>query len=209
MADSNMSTADDREDDQNTMEEKDEEEEKSSGDESSSSSSSSESEYDSEYSDEEGDYYDEYSSSDEKDNSPEANLRRFSEALGNRTNRKLEEEQEKNYSDPEEMFDFPKDPENWREEDLRELWADVPMGIGKPGWDPVFAEEDEWEAINQAVKEGKNPLIAPFYVPYRKPFPVIPDDHYDISNPKSVIEELDRIEEFLNWVSFVFDDGST
>ncbi|KAI0515767.1 hypothetical protein KFK09_008434 [Dendrobium nobile] len=209
MADSNMSTADDREDEQETMEEKDEEEEKSSGDEASSSSSSSESEYDSEYSDDEGDYYDEYSSSDEKDNSPETNLRRFSEALGNRTNRKLEEEQENNYSDPEEMFDFPKDPENWREEDLRELWADVPLGIGEPGWDPVFAEEDEWEAINQAVKEGKNPLIAPFYVPYRKPFPVIPDDHHDISNPKSVIEELDRIEEFLNWVSFVFDDGST
>ncbi|XP_020571389.1 protein TIC 100 [Phalaenopsis equestris] len=200
--------SDDREEGRKAMDDKDAEEEKDAEDEASSSSSSSESEYDSEY-DDEGEYDDEYSSSDEKDNSPENNFRRFSEALDNSTNKKLEEEEENSYREPEELFNFPRDPENWREEDLRELWADAPRGIAKTGWDPVWAEEDDWEAINQASKEGRNPVIAPFYVPYRKPFPVIPDNHHDISNPKSVIEELDRIEEFLKWASFVFADGST
>lgn len=204
-----MTVSEDEEEDQKTVEEKDEEDEKSSADESSSSSSSSELEYDSESSDDDEDSYDEYSSSDEKDDSPENNFRRFSEALDNRTNRKVEEEEEKSCREPEELFNFPRDPENWREEDLRELWADAPSGIGKTGWDPVWAEENDWEAINGEIKDGKNPVIAPFYVPYRKPFPVIPDNHHDISNPRSVIEELDRIEEFLQWVSFVFADGST
>ncbi|PKA51292.1 hypothetical protein AXF42_Ash002655 [Apostasia shenzhenica] len=194
---------------EDTMEEEEEEEEAQElPTKAGSSSSSSESEKESEYSTDE-DYSDGYSSADEYDDSPETNLRRFSQALDSRASRKREEEEEWRIRDPEEMFNFPKDPENWREEDLRELWADAPAGTGKPGWDPVWADEDDWEAIREEIKEGKNPLITPFYLPYRKPFPVIPDNHHDISNPKSVIEELDRIEEFLKWVSYVFADGST
>ncbi|KAH6773063.1 MORN Occupation and Recognition repeat-containing protein [Perilla frutescens var. hirtella] len=79
----------------------------------------------------------------------------------------------------------------------------------KPGWDPNWVDDDEVEVISDEIKAGRDPPIAPFYVPYRKYYPVIPDNHYDISNPKSVIEELDRIEEFLIWVSYIFQDGSS
>ncbi|CAN4120431.1 unnamed protein product [Withania somnifera] len=79
----------------------------------------------------------------------------------------------------------------------------------KPGWDPNWVDEEEEDIIDREIKAGRDPPIAPFYVPYRKPYPVIPDNHYDISNPKSVIEEFDRIEEFLKWVSFIFADGSS
>jgi hypothetical protein len=73
----------------------------------------------------------------------------------------------------------------------------------------VWADEEEWDIVREEIKAGRDPPIAPFYVPYRKPFPVIPDNHHDISNPKAVVEELDRIEEFLKWVSYVFEDGTT
>ncbi|KVI09289.1 MORN motif-containing protein, partial [Cynara cardunculus var. scolymus] len=132
------------------------------------------------------------------------------EALESEEFKKLDEVDDIDYvDDREELYDFPHDPENWKEEDLKEYWADGPPLLTKPGWDPNFVEEDELNIINQEIKEGKDPPIAPFYVPYRKYYPVVPHNHFDIRNPKSVIEELDRIEEFLQWHSFVFADGST
>ncbi|KAJ8643986.1 hypothetical protein MRB53_005734 [Persea americana] len=41
-----------------------------------------------------------------------------------------------------------------------------------------------------------------------KHFPAIPDNHFDITTPMVVVEEMDRIEEFLQWVSYIFADGS-
>ncbi|KAL3850336.1 hypothetical protein ACJIZ3_012218 [Penstemon smallii] len=142
-------------------------------------------------------------------NTPEVNIQRFNKVLNSKRLRQEIEEEEKEVEYHEDLFDFPPDPENWREEDLKELWADAPIGMTKPGWDPNDVDEEEVDIISEEIKEGRDPPIAPFYVPYRKCYPVIPDDHYDISNPKSVIEELDRIEEFLNWVSYIFPDGSS
>ncbi|KAF8009518.1 hypothetical protein BT93_J0503 [Corymbia citriodora subsp. variegata] len=146
---------------------------------------------------------------DESENTPEANLRRFSEILNSRRMRRRQEEEDKNHVFHEDQFDFPEDPENWREEDLRELWADAPLEATKPGWDPAWADEEDWDIVREDIKAGRQPAIAPFYLPYRKPYPAIPDNHYDISNPKAVVEELDRIEEFLRWVSYIFPDGSS
>ncbi|KAG6383643.1 hypothetical protein SASPL_156596 [Salvia splendens] len=143
------------------------------------------------------------------ENIPEVNTRRFARVLNSKRLRREEEEEEEDAEYPEDQFDFPPDPENWKEEDLKELWADAPIGMKKPGWDPHQVDEEEEEVISEEIKAGRDPPIAPFYVPYRKPYPVIPDNHYDISNPKAVVEELDRIEEFLIWVSFIFEDGST
>ncbi|KAF3455102.1 hypothetical protein FNV43_RR05550 [Rhamnella rubrinervis] len=145
----------------------------------------------------------------ELENTADVNVKLFSEILRSKRLRRQQEEEDRNYVFYEDLFDFPEDPENWTEEDLKELWADAPLGMTKPGWDPVWADEEDWEVVRDEIKEGRDPPIAPFYVPYRKPYPVIPDNHYDISNPKAVIEELDRIEEFLQWVSYVFQDGST
>ncbi|PIN10893.1 hypothetical protein CDL12_16517 [Handroanthus impetiginosus] len=142
-------------------------------------------------------------------NDPEAMLAIFNKLFSQkRLQRELDEEEEL-YDSPEDRFNFPPDPENWREEDLKELWADAPFMATKPGWDPHWVDEDEIEIIRREVKSGRDPPIAPFYVPYRKPYPVIPNNHPDIKDPKSVIEELDRIEEFLTWVSYIFPDGST
>ncbi|XP_010031454.2 protein TIC 100 [Eucalyptus grandis] len=143
------------------------------------------------------------------ENTPEANLRRFSEILGSRRLRRLQEEEDRNQVPHEDLFNFPEDPENWQEEDLQELWADAPLESTKPGWDPAWADEEDWDIVREQIKAGREPTIAPFYLPYRKPYPAIPDDHYDISNPKAVVEELDRIEEFLRWVSYIFPDGSS
>ena len=123
--------------------------------------------------------------------------------------KRIQEEEERKYKFYEDLFDFPKDPERWKEEDLREVWADAPAEMTKPGWDPVWAEEEDREVVNEEIQEGRDPGIQPFYVPYRKPYPAIPDNHYDIDTPKAVVEELDRIEEFLQWVSYIFPDGSS
>ncbi|WOL15516.1 protein TIC 100 isoform X2 [Canna indica] len=173
------------------------------------SPSASSSDYDSENSSDDYDDggYDSADDESEDDDSPETNFRRFAEALD--SNREGEEEDDRDILYPEDLFDFPRDPEKWREEDLRELWADAPVEMTKPGWDPVWADEDDWEVVREEVNAGRDPPIAPFYLPYRKFYPVIPDNHHDIANPKAVIEELDRIEEFLKWVSYVFEDGSS
>ncbi|KAH0712848.1 hypothetical protein KY289_008807 [Solanum tuberosum] len=146
---------------------------------------------------------------DEENVTPEANVKRFMRILNSKSRKRELDEEEKGYTYHEDLFDFPYDPENWREEDLKELWGDAPIEMTKPGWDPNWVDEEEDDIIAEEIKAGRDPPIAPFYVPYRKPYPVIPDNNYDISNPKSVIEEFDRIEEFLKWVSFIFADGST
>ncbi|PPS02921.1 hypothetical protein GOBAR_AA17740 [Gossypium barbadense] len=142
-------------------------------------------------------------------NTPETNIRRYTRVLESKRIKRIQEEEDEDYVYFEDLWDFPPDPENWREEDLKEYWVDAPLEMTKPGWDPVWADEEDWEIVRDEIKEGRDPGIAPFYVPYRKPYPAIPDNHYDISNPKAVIEELDRIEEFLNWVSYIFPDGSS
>uniref|UniRef100_A0A7N0RD03 MORN repeat-containing protein n=1 Tax=Kalanchoe fedtschenkoi TaxID=63787 RepID=A0A7N0RD03_KALFE len=143
----------------------------------------------------------------EDDHSREANIKRirYYAEMGKEAARAAEE----SYVDHENQFDFPKDKENWTEEDLQELWADAPLKMKKPGWDPNWADEEDWKVVKEEIAAGRDPKIAPFYVPYRKPYPVIPDNHHDIKNAKSVIEELDRIEEFLTWVSYIFQDGSS
>lgn len=145
----------------------------------------------------------------EDQNTPEVNVKLFNQVLEGKRVKRRQEEEDKGYVFHEDLFDFPEDPEKWREEDLKELWGDAPLEMTKPGWDPVWADEEDWEIVRDEIREGNDPPIAPFYVPYRKPYPVIPEDDHDISNPKAVIEELDRIEEFLAWVSYVFPDGSS
>nr|KYP51840.1 hypothetical protein KK1_026365 [Cajanus cajan] len=140
---------------------------------------------------------------------PDANLREFSAALESPAVKEMQEEDDPLIVEEENPYDFPYDPEEWTEQDLRELWADGPKEIGGTGWDPVWASEEEWRYVLDEIADGEEPPIAPFYLPYRKHYPAIPDNHYDIANPKAVIEELDRIEEFLKWVSYVFEDGST
>lgn len=143
------------------------------------------------------------------DNTRETNIRRFTRLLNSKRVRKSNERKDAEFYFEEDKFDFPEDPEKWTEEDLKELWADAPTKMTKPGWDPVWADEEDWKVVREEIKWGRDPPIAPFYVPYRKPYPAIPDNNYDVSNPKAVIEELDRIEEFLTWVSYIFADGSS
>ncbi|KAF9597090.1 hypothetical protein IFM89_015281 [Coptis chinensis] len=145
----------------------------------------------------------------EDTNTPEYNIKLFDEVLNSKEMQKKREKEEKEFQFHEDLFDFPKDPEKWTEQDLQELWADAPLDMKKPGWDPVWADADDWDVVLDELEEGRDPPIAPFYLPYRKHYPAIPDNHFDISTPESVIEELDRIEEFLRWVSYIFPDGSS
>ncbi|KAF9625008.1 hypothetical protein IFM89_017004 [Coptis chinensis] len=145
----------------------------------------------------------------EDTNTPEYNIKLFEEVLNNKEMQKKREKEEKEFQFHEDLFDFPKYPEKWTEQDLQELWADAPLDMKKPGWDPVWADADDWDVVLDELEEGRDPPIAPFYLPYRKHYPAIPDNHFDISTPESVIEELDRIEEFLRWVSYIFPDGSS
>ncbi|XP_026415266.1 protein TIC 100-like isoform X1 [Papaver somniferum] len=191
---------------------KEEEEEKDS-----SSYSTSDSEYDSDADSDDSSVAAEYirpgepvyDSDAEENNTEEANISQFLRAFNSKRLRKKDDEEEKDLVQHEDLYDFPKDPENWKEEDIQELWGDAPLETTKPGWDPVWADDNEWDIVAKEIKKGRNPPIAPFYVPYRKYYPAIPDNHHDIANPKAVIEELDRIEEFLKWVSYIFRDGSS
>ncbi|VFQ71561.1 unnamed protein product [Cuscuta campestris] len=137
------------------------------------------------------------------------NIRDFMNVINSKRIQRRMEEDERASLLENELFEFPKDPEKWKEEDLKELWADPPAGNSKTGWDPNLADKEDISTVRREIKAGRDPLIGPFYIPYRKPYPAIPDNHYDISNPKGVIEELDRIEEFLRWVSYVFEDHSS
>ncbi|KAM7496866.1 hypothetical protein LguiA_021280 [Lonicera macranthoides] len=111
--------------------------------------------------------------------------------------------------DRDEEFNFPEDKENWREEDLKEFWADAPYRMLKPGWDPYDVDTKELRVVEEEIAAGRDPPIAPFYVPFRKYYPVVPENFHDMKTPQGVIEELDRIEEFLKWVSYIFEDGSS
>ncbi|GLT82065.1 hypothetical protein SLE2022_004780 [Rubroshorea leprosula] len=148
-----------------------------------------------------------------KDAAPETYFRRLTKVLESKRYKALQEEEERRrllrYVPEEVKWDFPEDPERWREEDVEELWADAPLFMTKPGWDPVWADEEDWEVVNEEIRAGRDPPIAPFYVPFRKTYPPVPKDDYDIKGPKGAVEELDRIEEFLTWVSYIFPDGST
>ncbi|KAJ1686104.1 hypothetical protein LUZ63_017494 [Rhynchospora breviuscula] len=152
------------------------------------------------------------SDDDDDDDDLEVNYQTIKEVLNSPSYLKRKEQQDRVHvqAQLDDPFDFPPDPEKWREADLRELWADPSIFIhNKPGWDPVFADEEDWAGVSETKRRRGNPPIAPFYMPYRKPNPVIPFNHYDISNPKAVVEELDRIEEFLIWASYIFPDGSS
>ncbi|KAK6163496.1 hypothetical protein DH2020_000360 [Rehmannia glutinosa] len=93
---------------------------------------------------------------------PEVNIRRFTKLLNSKRLRREQEEEEKDVVYHEDLFDFPRDPENWREEDLKELWADAPLEMTKPGWDPHNVDEEEVEIISDEIRAGRDPPIAPF-----------------------------------------------
>eukprot|EP00850_Spirogloea_muscicola_P023413 SM000354S13408 [mRNA] locus=s354:28525:33934:- [translate_table: standard] len=117
--------------------------------------------------------------------------------------------------DEDEEWNFPHDPHNWREGDMDEDWIDAPDNDPAPGADPVLDELDlevgdreaRKEAFDELVRKGEKPP-SDVYVPYRHPYPAVPEDDVDIVGPEGVIEELERAEEFLDWASYVFADGS-
>ncbi|KAL2644497.1 hypothetical protein R1flu_012084 [Riccia fluitans] len=135
------------------------------------------------------------------------------EAAKLRREKRLEEEEAEALSDDEdvieeeELWNFPVDEEKWTEDDIGEEWADAWPGDDKVGFDPELVEDEE-EVIKQ-WKEGRGPPQRPYYVPYRKHYPLIPEDHPDIQTPQDVVEELERYEEFFSWASYIFEDGST
>lgn len=123
--------------------------------------------------------------------------------------RKMQAEAEERFLTKKDPFDFPYDPENWSEKDLQELWTTGPPLDNNTGWDPDWAGRKEWEQVAIGAEHGLNPRIAPFYVPYRKPYPVLPKVIPYLRNPLNLLEELDRIEEVLKWVSYIFPNGNT
>ncbi|CAK9250915.1 unnamed protein product [Sphagnum jensenii] len=125
-----------------------------------------------------------------------------------RAKKKEEDENEEVVLEEEEEWNFPVDKDNWTEADLGEEWADPTPADDTVGRDPETAEDDE-ELIAKLKKDGRAPPRRPYYVPYRKWYPPIPEDHPDIDSPETVVEELERMEEFLVWASYVFEDGSS
>ncbi|KAJ6937315.1 hypothetical protein NC652_011842 [Populus alba x Populus x berolinensis] len=69
----------------------------------------------------------------ESENTPEKTIERFAEVLESKRMKTMKEDEYRNCVFYEDFFDFPKDGENWREEDLREFWADPPWESTKPG----------------------------------------------------------------------------
>lgn len=140
---------------------------------------------------------------------PETNYKDTMEALQSPAAKKVLERNARRAVDPFNPFDFPPDDEDWTEEDLLELWDNGNNSIGGTGWDPKLATPEEWDYVKGQLAKGKDVPVAPFYLPYRKPIPPIPNNNFAIKGPEGVIEELDRIEEFLKWVSYIFEDGTT
>ncbi|CAM6083834.1 unnamed protein product [Calypogeia fissa] len=126
-----------------------------------------------------------------------------------RERRKAEEEgsDDEEVLEEEELWNFPEDKEKWNEDDIREEWAEAWGGDEKTGFDPDLV--DDWDEIEKQWQQGEGPPLRPWYVPYRKHYPLIPEDHPDIQTPQDVVEELDRYEEFLTWASYIFKDGSS
>lgn len=138
--------------------------------------------------------------------------RRKADKRKERKKKKREEEAQIKKDDTvseEDLWNFPVDNEHWTEEDLGEKWADYWGDTMAVGYDPELVDEVDIEKHEKLRKEGKGPPDSPFYVPYRKFYPSIPDNHVDIQTPEDVVEELERMEEFLVWVSYVFEDGSS
>ncbi|XP_024537235.1 protein TIC 100-like [Selaginella moellendorffii] len=133
-------------------------------------------------------------------------------------------------------WNFPVDLEGWTEEDLGEEWVDPPLDATGSGYDPMFAppppDEDLDKVIAQQTKrsrkqkkefkkymdkqeEAKTPLTEdgyparPYYVPYRLPYPSIPKIHAEVENAFDVVEELEKIEEFLRVGELYLPDGSS
>ena len=125
-----------------------------------------------------------------------------------RARKRREEEEDDEVLEEEDEWNFPIDREEWTEEDLEEEWADPTPADDTVGRDPELAEDDE-ELIAKLEKDGRAPPQRPYYVPYRKWYPSIPEDHPDIDSPEAVVEELERMEEFLVWASYIFEDGSS
>lgn len=124
--------------------------------------------------------------------------------------KKLEKRAEEEKAEEEELWNFPPDKEHWTEEDLGEHWEDYWGDTRAVGWDPNFVSERSWEKYEKLWEEGKpGPPGTPYYVPYRKFYPPIPDNHFDIQTPEDVVEELERTEEFLTWYSYLFKNGSS
>ncbi|GAB2274654.1 hypothetical protein Dimus_009424 [Dionaea muscipula] len=146
----------------------------------------------------------------EDDDSEGANVKRFMKVIKEVMAKEDERHEKKMKFKKPDPFDFGTDYENWTEADLKELWGDGPLRSDKTGWDPYFVDGYDADAVREMYAEGGNPTVAPFYVPYRGHYPVIARGMFpDISTPKAVITELDRIEEFLKWVSYIFKDGSS
>lgn len=162
-----------------------------------------------------------YSSSDDSDYTTDSDEEEGEEVTGDaeekgeETRQEEEEEQEDSKSDDdqvdeEELWNFPPDNEHWTEEDLGEHWEDYWGDTRAVGWDPNMVSEASWEKYEKLWNEGKpGPPGTPYYVPYRKFYPPIPDNHFDIQTPEDVIEELERTEEFLLWYSYLFKNGSS
>ncbi|CAK8535338.1 unnamed protein product [Lathyrus sativus] len=106
-------------------------------------------------------------------------------------------------------FEYPQDDEDWSEKDLREVWDNGNNVISGTGWDPNSVAPDEWVYVETQLANGRDVPVAPFYLPYRKHLPQVPPKNVNIKSPMDFIEELDRIEEFLKWVSYIFEDGTT
>ncbi|KAI5412380.1 protein TIC 100 [Lathyrus oleraceus] len=146
----------------------------------------------------------------DSDSDSAANYKDTMEALQSAPAKKILERNARLAADNFNPFDFPPDNEDWREEDLRELWDSGNNAITGTGWDLNLTPPDDWTHVLTQLDDGKDLPIAPFYLPYRKPIPPIPNNNnISIKGPEGVIEEFDRIEEFLKWVSYVFEDGTT
>ncbi|GKU93920.1 hypothetical protein SLEP1_g7472 [Rubroshorea leprosula] len=114
--------------------------------------------------------------------------------LGSKRYKVLQEEEERRrllrYAPEEVKWDVADDLERWREEDVKELWADAPLFMTKLGWDTVWADEEDWAVVNEEIQAERDPPIAPFYVPYTKTYPPVPKDDYDIKGPKGSSRNL-------------------
>jgi hypothetical protein len=134
------------------------------------------------------------------------------EALREKREKRMAEEEasdDEEVLEEEELWNFPLDRDNWEEDDIGEEWAEAWGGDERTGWDPDLVDRDQWDEIEKQWQEGGGPPMRPWYVPYRKHYPLIPEDHPDIQTPQDVVEELDRYEEFLTWASYIFKDGSS
>lgn len=116
------------------------------------------------------------------------------------------EEEEDEVLEEEDEWNFFIDRENWIEEDLEEEWVDFILVDDMVGWDLELVEDDE-EFIVKFEKDGRVFFWRLYYVFYRKVYFLIFEDYFDIDSFEVVVEELECMEEFFVWVSYIFEDG--